>query len=135
MEKRRVSRHKLAGLRILIVEDESHVSMLLEDMIAEIGCVVAAVASELDEAKEKLSSISFDAAILDLNLNGARAYEVAESLARKRVPFVFSTGYGSAGVPQGWPRVPVLAKPFGRRQLEWALRSALEAQPARDPGD
>jgi CheY-like chemotaxis protein len=125
-----VSRDKLAGLRVLIVEDDSHVSMLLQDMVAEIGCAVAAVASELDEAKEKLSSAEFDAAILDLNLNGARAYEIAESLARKRVPFVFSTGYGSAGVPQGWPQVPVLAKPFGRRQLEWALKSALESQRA-----
>jgi len=120
----------LAGLRILNVEDESLVSMLLEDMVAEIGCTVAAVASDVNDAKEKLSSTEFDAAILDLNLNGARSFEVAESLARKRVPFVFATGYGRGGVPEGWPRVPVLAKPFGKRQLEWALTSALKAQRA-----
>src|SRR6185437_7059061 len=100
----------------------------------EIGCVAAAVASDVNEAKEKLSSIEFDAAILDLNLNGARAFEIAESLARKRVPFVFATAYGRGGVPEGWPQVPVLAKPFGRRQLEWALAAALNAQrAAREP--
>lgn len=125
-----MSRDNLAGLRVLIVEDEPLVAKFLEEMVAEIGCVVAAVASNVDEATEKLSSTEFGVVILDLNLNGARAFQIAESLARKQVPFVFATGYGRDGVPQGWPRVPVLAKPFGKHQLRWALTSALEGHGA-----
>lgn len=124
-----MSRDNLAGLRVLIVEDEPLVAKFLEELVTELGCVVAAVASNVDEATEKVSSTEFGMAILDLNLNGARAFRIAESLARKRVPFVFATAYGRGGVPQGWPRVPVLAKPFGKHQLRWALTSALEGRP------
>lgn len=69
----------------------------------------------------------FDAVILDVNLNGAETYPVAEALTERSIPFVFSTGYGAGGIPQGFRNVPVLGKPFERGDLERALRVALNS--------
>lgn len=116
---------KLAGLRVLIVEDESLVTMLIEDTLADIGCVVADVASKLEEAIEKASSLDFDIAILDVNLNGDQTYPIAEELARRGIPLVFATGYGAAGLPEQFRAAPILAKPFQQSDLERALTEAL----------
>src|SRR5690242_20188617 len=89
---------ELAGRRVLVIEDESFVLMLLEDTLAEIGCVVAGTASRVGEALEKVGSLSFDVAILDVNLNGSQTLEVAARLAQAGLPFVFATGYGAAGL-------------------------------------
>lgn len=118
--------HPLSGRRVLIVEDESMVTMLIEDTLADIGCDIAGTASRLDEAFEKISSLSFDAVILDVNLNGRQTYAVAEMLARKGVPFLFATGYDKLDLPEPFRGVPILAKPFRERDLEEALMAALK---------
>lgn len=118
---------KLTGVRIVVVEDESLVSMLLEDMLGDLGCTVVAAASELDEAMAKLSSTAYDAVILDVNLNGARTFAIAEMLARNGMPFVFSTGYGADGIPEHLRAVPIMSKPFSRRDVERGLAAALNA--------
>lgn len=112
-------------LRVLIIEDESLISMLIEDTLADIGCTVAGIASELDEAMSMVSSMSFDVAILDVNLNGARVYPVAEILSERQIPFVFSTGYGAKGVPEAFRRIPIVAKPFRDQDLKKALSEAV----------
>ncbi|HJP98689.1 MAG TPA: response regulator [Rhodanobacteraceae bacterium] len=117
----------LSSVRILIVEDESLVSMLLEDMLGDLGCIVAAAASELGDAKAKLSSTAYDAVILDVNLNGARTFGIAQTLAQSHTPFVFSTGYGADGIPAQFRGVPILSKPFSKREVERALAAALDA--------
>lgn len=119
--------NSLAGLRIVVVEDESLVSMLLEDMLGDLGCTVVAAASEVGEAKAKLSSTPHDAVILDVNLNGARTFGIAERLAQNRTPFVFSTGYGADGIPEPFRSVPIMNKPFSKREVERALAAALGA--------
>jgi CheY-like chemotaxis protein len=116
---------ELQDLRVLVVEDESMISMLIEDMLADIGCVVAGTASRLDEAMSKVSSLEFDAAILDVNLNGSQSHRIADALAAKGKPFVWSTGYGAAGLPEAARSAPMLGKPFQRRDLEKALRAAI----------
>lgn len=116
---------KFAGLRVLIVEDESLVTMLIEDTLADIGCLVADVASKLADGMEKVSSLEFDIAILDVNLNGDQTYPIAEELARRGIPFIFATGYGAAGVPGKFSAAPILAKPFQQSDLERALAEAL----------
>lgn len=117
----------LAGLRIVIVEDVSLVAMLLEDMLVDWGCTVVAIVSELEGSEEKLTSTVFDLAILDINLNGARTFGIARWLTRRRIPFVFSTGYPAAGIPENFRKVPVVGKPFERGELELALVSAVSA--------
>ncbi|SRR5579871_585535 len=115
----------LAGLRVFVIEDESLVTMLIEDTLADIGCLVAGTAARLDEAMEKATSLDFDLAIVDVNLNGAQTYPLAEALANKGIPLVFATGYGTAGIPNELRHVPLLSKPFHQRDLESALAKAL----------
>ena len=115
----------LAGRSILIVEDEWIITTLLEHILGDMGCRVAGAASHVDEAADKLSSLSFDAAILDVNLNGEPTYPLAEMLRHKGKPFVFATGYGPANVPSALHDVPVIVKPFNQRDLIRALKAVL----------
>lgn len=120
-----MTKRKLKGLHVFLVEDESMVMMLIEDMLIEMGCKVI-IASELDEAQDKASSLDFDIAVLDVNLNGSYSYPVAELLSEKRVPFIFSTGYGVAGIPEELRHVPIVGKPFREETLQAAMAAALE---------
>jgi CheY-like chemotaxis protein len=120
----------LRDARVLIIEDEAMVAMLIEDILDELGCKVAGVVSELGEALTRSAEGQFDIAILDLNLNGSRTFQVAEKLAELRLPFVFSTGYGLAGVPPAFRGVPVLVKPFQEHDLKDALSAALRLKAA-----
>ena len=115
-----------AGLRVLVIEDESMVAMLLEDTLAEIGCEVIGIASRFDDAVAKAKSLAFDIAILDVNLNGRKAFSIADLLAERGVAFVVATGYSVISLPASLQRAPVLQKPFRRRDLERALRAALK---------
>ena len=116
---------KLAGLRVLVIEDESMVNLLLQDMLEDAGCSVVGSASRLQEAVEKARALSFDLAILDVNLNGERSFPVAELLSERGVSCVFVTGYGSASLPPSFRSIPVLQKPFLQADLERALRAAV----------
>jgi len=115
----------LAGLRVLVIEDESMVAMLLEDTLAEIGCEVIGVASRFDDAVAKARLLSFDIAILDVNLNGRNTFSIADWLAEQGVSFVIATGYGSTGLPASLQTAPILQKPYRQRDLVRALRTAL----------
>lgn len=112
---------RLAGTRVLVVEDEALVSMLVEAYLDELGCEVVGVAPRLEDALEKARTLALDAAVLDVNLAGRLSYPVAELLRSRGVPFVFATGYGMAGLPEALRGMPVLAKPFRQDQLAAAL--------------
>jgi CheY-like chemotaxis protein len=115
----------LAGRRVLVIEDESMVTMLLQDTLADIGCEVVGLASRFKDAMEKATSLSFDVAILDVNLNGHQTFPIAEALARRGSAFVFASGYGVASLPASLRLTPILQKPFQQPELERALREAL----------
>lgn len=117
---------KLGNLRVLIVEDESLIAMLIEDAVLDLGCRMVTIAATLRDALDQATSGEFDIAILDVNLNGSPAFPVAELLADKRIPFIFSTGYGASGVPQAFAAVPVLAKPFKEGDVARAIETAME---------
>jgi CheY-like chemotaxis protein len=117
----------LSGLRILIVEDEALIVMLVEDTLADIGCIVVGSATTLEDALAKAASLEIDAALLDVNLNGGPTYPVADLLRERGVPFVFATGYGKVGMPDDYGAVPILGKPFQRRDLERVLTEAVAA--------
>ncbi len=114
----------LQGLRVLVVEDEAAISLLLEDMLLDFGCEVIGPAARLAAALDAVERETVDLAILDVNVAGEPIYPVAETLARKGVPFVFSTGYGSAGIKDAYRDRPVLQKPFAQHDLQQKLIDA-----------
>ena len=116
----------LAGRRVLVVEDESMVTMLLQDFLEDLGCEVAGIASRLKEALEKIDALTFDVAILDVNLNGQQTLPVAQALLERGRAIVFATGYAATSVPPELRAVPILQKPFRQQDLERALRAALK---------
>ncbi len=111
----------LNGLRILVVEDEAAISLLLEDMLLDFGCEVVGPAARLSAALDAVSREQVDLAILDVNVAGEPIYPVAEALAKREIPFVFSTGYGSAGIRDTFRDRPVLQKPFAQHDLKQKL--------------
>ena len=119
------SDNALAGKRVLVIEDEALVTMLLEDSLLEIGCEIASQASRFQDAMAKANTLSFDVAILDVNLNDQQTYPIAAALVERGIPFVFATGYGAANLPDLSRQAPVLRKPFRLRDLERALRDAV----------
>jgi CheY-like chemotaxis protein len=119
-----LSLSELAGLRVLIVEDEAMIAMLLEDQLDELGCVPIGPATSVRDALARVEAESIDAAVLDLNLRGARSYPVAEALAARGLPFLFITGYGQSGLDPQYQNEPVLQKPFTSDALAHA-RAAL----------
>jgi CheY-like chemotaxis protein len=110
-----------SGRRILVVEDEFLIRMLLEDMLDELGYSIAGVAGRLSEAADLAKSSEFDVAILDVNLDGEDVYPVAEILAGRGLPFLFVTGYGGRGLPDAYRERPTLQKPFQIEDLDKAL--------------
>jgi CheY-like chemotaxis protein len=113
----------LNGLRLLVVEDETLVAMMLEVMLDTFGCVVTGVAGTLARglAFAGNETVSLDGAILDVNLGGEQVYPVAEKLAERGVPFIFCTGYGTAGLMSEFAHVPTLAKPYQAEDLQGLL--------------
>jgi CheY-like chemotaxis protein len=109
--------------RVLVVEDEPMIRMLLEDMLGELGYTVAAEAARIEEALEATKNAHFDVAILDANLNGEPALPVADALVARGTPFVFATGYGE--MPEPYQGRPMLTKPFQMDGLKQMLQSAL----------
>jgi CheY-like chemotaxis protein len=116
----------LKGLRVLIVEDESMVAMLMEDMLQDFGCSVVGMVARFDDAlKQATSGPAFDVALLDVNLHGKPTFAIAEALAARGIRFIFATGYGEAVLPPSLQGGPILQKPFEQEALERALRRAI----------
>jgi CheY-like chemotaxis protein len=115
----------LAGRRILVIEDEMVVAMLIEDLLAELGCEVVRPVAHLDRALTLIERETVDAAVLDVNLDGQDSYPLADALLRRGVPFVFSTGYGGDSVRETYRGHPILQKPFTKRDLAGALTETL----------
>jgi CheY-like chemotaxis protein len=114
---------ELAGLRVLVVEDEMMVSMLIEDMLTDLGCHVVGPAARLDEALSLAEHAELDCAVLDVNLGGQSTFPVADLLRAKGAPFAFATGYGDAGLREVDRDCLVLQKPFREVDLAKVLRS------------
>ena len=115
-----------AGLRGLVVEDEVAIAMLVEDMLLDLAVEVIGPAGRLAQATKLAESEAIDLAILDVNVAGEAVYPIADILARRGIRFVFSTGYGAAGIDAPWRGRPVLQKPFSQSELEAALKQGLD---------
>jgi CheY-like chemotaxis protein len=119
----------VGGKRVLVVEDELMIRMLLQDMLTDLGHTLAGEAGRIDEALTLAKDGDFDVAILDVNLNGQPISPVVEILLQRGLPFVFATGYGQRGVPEPYRQTPTLQKPFQADALAHAIAAAVP--PAR----
>jgi CheY-like chemotaxis protein len=116
-----------SGRRILVVEDEFLIRMLLEDMLTDLGYDLVGVAGRVEEAAELAKTKDFDLAILDVNLDGHDVYPVADLIIKRGLPFMFVTGYGGRGLPEQYRERPTLQKPFQLDELKRMLDQLLPA--------
>jgi CheY-like chemotaxis protein len=119
----RANQENLPPLRLLIVEDESLISLLIETIIRDLGHEPVGCAYSVPDALTMVDDeeTPIDAAMLDVNLGGRLVFPVAEALAARKIPFAFLTGYGAHGVPQRFSHVRVMQKPFTEDDLAEAM--------------
>ena len=115
----------VSGRRVLVVEDEMIVAWLLEDLLAELGCVIVGPAASVKQALAMIEAEAIDVAVLDVNLNGEMSYPLADVLAARGVPFVFVTGYDRNRILDRYRTFPVMQKPFHRSELSDTLAELL----------
>lgn len=112
---------------MLLIEDELLVAMLLEDQLADLGCEVAGIASRLPDAMQKVTSLPFDVAILDVNLNGQRTLPVANPWSLAASHSCSQPAMMRRAFPYRW-KDTILHKPFQQHDLAHALRAALSVK-------
>src|SRR4029077_20709875 len=123
------ARRSLAGMRLLVVEDGLLVSMLIEEILGELGATVTGPYGRLADGLAGAKAAPFDGAILDLNLAGESADPLADLLLARGVPFVFITGYQRRSTDRRYANVPVLQKPIDAAALESVLLTLLGSAP------
>ena len=115
--------------RVLFVEDDAIVSMLIEDMLLDLGVEVVGPAYKIDDALALARSAEIEAAVLDINIGGQLTYPVADILQGRGIPVIFATGYGSTALPERFRGTPTLHKPFDRSRFEEVMQAALAQSP------
>ncbi|MDQ3247029.1 MAG: response regulator [Pseudomonadota bacterium] len=115
----------LQGRSIFVVEDEIMVLINIEDILKDHGCTRITSAATVEQALEILETLSFDAAVLDVNLDGKMSHSVADELSARRIPFVVSTGYWEDALDGRYRNQPVLRKPYRDDALLNALAQLL----------
>ena len=108
---------RLAGKRILILEDEYFIASDLERALEKAGAVVVGPVGDLAKGLALAEAEAIDAAVLDVNLGGNVSYAVAEKLADRAVPYMFLTGYDAWSLPDAYRSTPRVAKPFPMRAV------------------
>lgn len=117
--------NSLKGVRVLVVEDEYFVAIMLEEMLESAGCIVMGPIPRLQEALDAVDHQDYDVALLDVNLAGERIDPVADALFERDVPFMFVTGYGASALPREYAERPHIGKPFRMAELLGMLSSIL----------
>jgi DNA-binding NtrC family response regulator len=119
----------LKGKRILVVEDEALIAVMVEDMLTEMGSVVVGPAATIEEALALARTETIDA-VLDVNVRGERIDPVADALLERGVPMLFATGYGEVRLASG-AVATVIDKPYTQDKLARGLAAAMGAAPLR----
>lgn len=120
-------RRPAEGCRVLIVEDEMTIVLVIEETLLDLGAQVVGPAARLDAALRLAGEASIDAAILDVNIRGGNSYPVADVLADRRIPFLFCSGYGDWALEERHRNRPRLAKPYSSKDLEDRVLELLAA--------
>jgi CheY-like chemotaxis protein len=124
----------LTGQRILVVEDEMLLMMNVEATLEDLGCTAVTWAASAADALALLEDHQFDAAMLDVNLDGETSYAVADMLAARGIPFLFATGYSDHGCRTDLLSRPTLRKPYLAGDLEQTFGRLLAAPPPGKAG-
>lgn len=117
-----------AGVRVLVVEDEGAIAFLIEEILEDLGCEIVASVATIARAEEAVRSGAVEIVILDVNLSGETTFDLARDLCRRRIPFVFSTGYGNRGLAPDLQDQVVVTKPFTPFALQQAIKSVLAVE-------
>ena len=112
--------------RVMLVEDEALVGMMMRDMLLDMGFFVVGPFCSVAEARGGVDTQQFDCAILDLNLRGEMVFPIAAVLEQRGKPFAFVTGYGPENIDKHFAHVAVMQKPIAREMLEIMLGRLLE---------
>ena len=115
----------LSGKRVLVVEDEMTILLMIVDALFDMGCTSVLSAASVGQAIDQINANDIDVVLLDINLNGISSYPVADLLLELETPFIFSTGYGADRLPRAYDGVIVLKKPYPFRELERAFEQVL----------
>jgi PAS domain S-box-containing protein len=107
----------IRGKRVLVVDDEPLIIMDVTEILTEAGCEIAGPAETVEKAMSVINSTEFDAAILDVNLQGQRIDDLALEFTRRNIPFAFLSGYGRDGLPPGFGKALLISKPFNSVQI------------------
>lgn len=114
----------VAGLRVLVVEDEALIAMALEDILSDLGCAVVGPASTVDKALALVDG-DIDGALLDVNVRGTLVYPVADRLIARGVPVVLCSGYAqTSAIPVAYAALPQIAKPYNPAMVRSTLIAA-----------
>ncbi|KPC25512.1 Response regulator receiver [Pseudomonas syringae pv. cilantro] len=113
--------------RVLLVEDETMLAMLMEMMLEDLGFATAYHASTLEDGIEYARNGEYELAILDINIIGGTSFPIAAAIADRGIPFMFCSGYGRLGIPETWMDRQCVSKPFSADQLDQALDDLLHA--------
>jgi len=129
-------KNALEGVRVLVVEDEYFVAILIEEILESAGCIVMGPVPRLPEALDAVDHEDYDVAVLDVNLAGERINPVADALCERNVPFLFVTGYGANALPAEYAERPRVCKPFRMADLLCTLSNVVKSpiQKAANPG-
>lgn len=120
----------LAGLKILVVEDEMLISLIIEDFLTDEKCLIVGPFDEVPSALAAAQTEEIDAALLDVNVKGTKIYPVAEALAERNIPFLLLSGYGEHAIPPDRPGWIACEKPFKAELLLSKLSECISAKPA-----
>lgn len=118
------------GRQILVVEDEMMIVLGIEQTLHDLGAHLIGPAARLDSALKLAKDAHIDAAILDVTIRGGNTYAVADILADRGVPFMFSTGYSEWALDDRHRGRPRLTKPFTGDELETQLLRLLTTHSA-----
>jgi DNA-binding response OmpR family regulator len=110
-------------MRVLVVEDEWMIADDITVALTKAGYAAVAVASSVQQALKQLDEQGCDVAVLDVNLGGASADLVAQTLQLRSIPFLVVSGYASDTRSPTLAEAPFLAKPY----IESELVAAIEA--------
>lgn len=115
------------GRRVLVVEDEMNIVLIIEEALRNLGAQVIGPVSRLDAALRLANEEAVDAAILDVNIRGGNSYAVADVLVARGIPFVFCSGYSDWALAEQHRDRPRLAKPYSSKDLEGVVVQLLGA--------
>jgi CheY-like chemotaxis protein len=117
---------RVAGRRILVVEDSPVVGPMTAEILVDLGCTVVGPAPNMAAARELVQEERFDAALMDVHIRGERVFPLCDLLAAKGIPFVLTSGYADWHMPEKWHGRPRLQKPYSSDQIEQALRACFD---------